>query len=342
MSKPTRKDVAKLAGVTPSTVSNVINKKINVSDKLRERVLSAVKELNYTPDVIARCMNTKSANHIELIVDQITNLYFAEMIQGAQHQASLNGYMLSINLANKDIDNIVQDCIARHVDGIILNACTQFISKEVQERLDNSGVVYVVCGGLITPVKNNITVNYIEGIKKGYKCLRELGHKKIAFISGSSDYRIENEYVHPRMSGFEWCCNNWGEGFDPEYMICGKPPYITGHTEGYNYCRELLEKEIDFTAVIVANDYMALGVLQALKEKGLRIPKDVSIISFDNTIFAQVSDPKLTSIGVSSFKIGQDSVQRIIDIKRNPAKSEEIYNINLDMELVIRESISNI
>lgn len=342
MNKSTRKDVAKLAGVTPSTVSNVINNKANVSNKLKEKVYRAIKELDYTPDVIARSMNTKSAKHIALIVDQITNLYFAEMIQGAQYQASLNGYMLSINLANSDIDNIVQDCIARHVDGIILNVCTQFISKEGKDRLDRSGVIYIVCGDLITPVKNMISVHDVEGMKKGYKCLRELGHKNIAFISGSSAYKIDNEYVHPRMSGFEWCCNNFGEGFNTNYLICGKPPYIAGHTEGYNYCKELLEKDIDFTAIIVGNDYMSLGVLQALKEKSLKIPKDISIISFDNTIFAQISDPKLTSIGVSAFKIGQKAVQRIIEVKRDPNKKEETYHLKLDMELVIRDSISNV
>lgn len=328
--KLTRDDVARLAGVAPSTVSNVVNNKDIVSDKLRKKVLNAIKELNYTPNLVARSLMTKSSKHIGLIMEDITNPHFAEMAEGAQYTAGQNGYILSINLATKDIDQVVEEYIARHVDGIVFNAYYNFISGRVIDKLKASGIKCVCCGCLNNTDFYFIGIDYYDGMKKAYEYLMESGHKNISYISGQPADKKDNIYIDTRASAYEWCCINHGEGFNEQRIVFGTPPYCTNNKAGYEYCKELAGRRVESTAIIVANDYMALGVLQFLKENGKRIPEDISIISFDNTVYAETSYPGLTSMGVSAFEIGQKAVRSIIELcKYETGKKEEWLNVKL-------------
>lgn len=331
----TRDDVAKLAGVAPSTVSNVINKKDNVSDALRKKVEKAIRQLNYTPNLIARSLMTKSSKHIGLIIDDITNPHFAEFAKGAQYAAKKNGYVLSVNLAGENADQVVQDYLTRHVDGIIFNAYIEGISPNVQARMKEGGISIVDCTSSILHGDVWLEIDYYGGMKKAYNHLRNLGHEQIAYISGQvpSDSDL-------RLKAFKWCHSHFGRDFDDVYVVFGKEPYFTNYERGYQYALELMERKLPITAFIVANDYMAIGALRALKNAGVKVPKDISVVSFDNTVYAKSSDPALTSVGSSVFAIGKKAVKYIIQQQVLSAEQKRIVK-RFPVELIIRESTSS-
>lgn len=329
----TRDDVAKLAGVAPGTVSNVINGKDNVSEKLREKVELAIKELNYTPNLVARSLMTGSSKHIGLIIDEITNPHFAELAKGVQYEAKHYGYILSISLADGNVDNIVEDFLSRHVDGIIYDAYMGNLSSNMQEKIKNSGISFVDCNGISNFSDILLEIDYQGGMKEAYCYLVGLGHEKIAYISGQGPNPTDI-----RLTTFRWCCSHIGCGTNDKYVVLGHPPYYTDFEHGYKYAYELLERKLDITAVIVVNDYTAIGVLRAFRKEGINIPKDISMISFDNTVYAKSSNPSLTSISSPVFDIGREAVKYIIQQQKlNNDVRQKIYH-RYPMALIVRES----
>jgi len=334
----TRDDVAKLAGVAPSTVSNVINNKGNVSEKLRQRIKWAIEVLDYKPNQIARSLVTKSSRHIGLIIDEITNPHFAELAKGAHYEASRLGYVLSISLGSGDVDGVIEDFISRQFDGIIYNAYMREVSPRIGEAIEKSSIPYVDCNGITHHGSILLEIDYYSGMKDAYYYLTSLGHEKIAYISGIPLKDAEDGGRPDRAEAFIWCCRNFDRDNYEDYIILPEPPYYTNYEKGYYYGQQLLSRNLDMTAVIVVNDYMAIGVLRALREKGVRVPEDVSVISFDNTIYAQVSCPALTSVGSPVFDMGRKAVEYIMQQKEMPVKDRKKIVQRFPMELVVRES----
>ena len=341
-SKVTRDDVAKLAGVAPSTVSSVVNNKGNVSDKLTQKVLDAIKKLNYTPNLVARSLRTQTTKHLGLIIDEISNPHFSEMTKGCQYEARQNGYILSISLADKYIDETIEDFISRNVDGMIFNTYSNMMSHNMRYKLEFYGIPYVECGGFRGISKYTIRINYFNGMKKIYKYLNEMGHRKIAFISGMDTNVKYGTFDEPRTAGFQWCCESFGNGFDERYLIAGEPPYNTLKDDGYVHCMKMLDRNLEHTAVIVGNDYMAIGVLKALRERGIRVPEDISVASFDNSIYAEACYPTITSLGVPAFDVGQNAVRLLFKIREKGIKNVDSVDECMEPVLVIRQSVKEI
>jgi len=329
MSIVTRDDVAKLAGVAPATVSNVINNKNNVSSKLKDKVMQAIKELNYTPNLVARSLMTKSSKHIGLVMEDLTNPHFAEMAKGVQYEASQYGYVLSINLAARDIDQVVEDYISRRVDGIIFNAYYNFISGYIMDKLKKSRIACVCCGASNNTDLNFIGTDYYDGMVKAYTYMYNMGHRTIGYISGQNAEKKGGSFIDTRAAAYEWCCSKT-DSFSINNIVFGSTPYLTDNKAGYKYCKELLGRNANITAIIAANDFMALGVLQYLREAKINIPEDMSIISFDNTVYAETSYPRLTSIGVSAFEIGRSALHNIMQQCTNePFQKEEWFSVDI-------------
>jgi LacI family transcriptional regulator len=334
----TRDDVAELAGVAPSTVSNVINKKGNVSEKLKKRIEWAIEELGYKPNLIARSLITKSSKHIGLIIDEITNPHFALLAKGAHNEANKFGYVLSISLASEHVDSVIEDFISRQFDGIIFNTYMSEVSPKMSELIIKSGIPYVDCNGITEHGSILLEIDYYSGMKDAYYYLTSLGHEKIAYISGTPP-PPPGEYSRPeRLDAFRWCCDHFGRKHYDDYIVLGDPPYFTNFEKGYQYGQQLLKRNLDITAIIAVNDYTAIGVLQALKESDIRVPEDISLISFDNTVYAQSSNPSLTSLSSPVFTIGAKAVEYIVRQKETPAEHRKKIVERFPMELVIRES----
>ena len=313
MATITRNDVAKVAGVAPSTVSNVLNSKGNVSEVRRKRVLKAIQQLDYHPNVVARSLMKKTSNQFALFMDDITNPHFATMAKGAAEEAAKQGYVLSVNFTAQNVNDIVEDYISRHVDGIIFNSYSGKLSEHVIEKLCDSNIACIRCGDINKLDFPFIGLDYYGGMMQVYGYLSEKGHQKIAYISGQGKEQYNREL---RAQAFYSCCQQSDRGFDESYIEYGKPPYLTDRQSGFENCKRLFERNNDFTAIIVANDYMALGVIEYLKSVHIRVPDDISIVSFDNSIFSLCSSPNLTSAGSDVAELGRRAVQKLIHLKQ--------------------------
>jgi DNA-binding LacI/PurR family transcriptional regulator len=336
MGKITRDDVARLAGVSPATVSNALNNKPFVSERVRKKVLRAVEELHYTPNLVARSLMTRSSSHIALLLDDITNPHFNVMAQGVQELVHDKGWMLSISLASEgNIDDIVSDYLARHVDGIILNSRRASVSDKMMARLASSGTVCVYCGAVAANNRFTLNFGYANGMKKAYSYLLDLGHTGIALLSGLA--RMEDPAAEDqRIETFRWSAEHFGGSLAPRWLIYGEPPYPTDMAAGYAAAAELLKSRPLPTAVITINDYMAVGAMKCLKENRIRIPQDMSLISFDNTIYAQITTPGLTSVSSPAREFGRTAAELVFEARE--AEKPRYREILFDMELVIRES----
>lgn len=335
----TRKDVAKKAGVSTATVSNVINGTKYVSDELSQKVKKAIKELDYKPNMIAKSLKTKKSKQVAILIDDITNPYFSEIILGFESEAKKRGYITNIGIGNNSTSEYFNDFLSRSIDGvfIIVNTEDKVPFKKIKEMHENGTVIInTLENNPFKKYSSNIYVNYFDGMKKIFKHLIELGHKKIGFI----------DYIEPglecnlsRYEGYKNCLDMYNIDYDKNKVVFGKPPYNSSYEEGYKYMKELIARDTDITAVIIINDYMATGALTALKEENLNVPEDISLVSIDNTIFSKITTPKLTSLNVDN-KLNGVKAMELIDnmIKGNM----EHTNIEVPTNLVIRGSTSKL
>lgn len=295
----TRQDVAALAGVSVATVSYVINGTKNVTPEVRHRVERAVSELNYRPNLLARSLSKKETRHVAMLVENLNNPHYCEMLSGAQTIASEKGYIvsvISIDLARPDD---VLDLASRGLDGVILALATE--NTTVQSMLPSHFPV-------ISPGKY-IEFDYSQAFDDLLDALLSDGHRDIAFLSGL-----------PISSPQHWRYHAWKDSLEkhglplrPELIVDGLPSAATDEAEGERAMRELLARDVPFTAVYAVNDLMALGAMRELHSRGLRIPQDVSIVGCDRLQLLRYFIPSLATMDVHPFETGRQLMKMLID-----------------------------
>ena len=196
--KATRADVAKLAGVSTATVSYVLNGSRNMSEKTQKRVLDAVEQLNYKPDMVARSMSTNETMQLSLMVNDITNPFFSEIILGFETAAMEKGYFVNVCTGQKDINSYFDNYIARRIDGVYIAAVPYRFDMKRLYALAANGIKVVVSGNAEADLKkvSSIEIDYVDGMNRAMDHLYRLGHRRIAYISGLSrkhrfDKRVE-------------------------------------------------------------------------------------------------------------------------------------------------------
>jgi LacI family transcriptional regulator len=330
----TIKDVAHKVGVNPSTVSRVLNGDSNLSirEETRNRILEAIQEMGYRPDPIARSLRMKTSDAIGMLIPDITNPFFPEIIKGAETAASEKG--LSLILCNTDENSakekdLVRFLIDRRVDGILLFSSR--LEDETLVEVEKSGIPFVLVNrGSRSNSGPHVVVDNSQGAQLAVQHLIRLGHRRIAHISGF----LYTETGLERFEGYRKSLNAAGLPFVSEYMV------EAGFAEqkGYTAMQKLLSVSKPPTAVFAANDLMAMGAMTAVIEKGLRIPEDLSIVGFDDIWVARRITPSLTTIRIPLNEMGYLAVQMIADkIKKNTLINERVI---LPPELVIRSSTS--
>ncbi|MGI6705873.1 MAG: LacI family DNA-binding transcriptional regulator [Clostridia bacterium] len=348
MKKVNRNDIARLAGVSPATVSNVLNNK-RVSSKLRKRVLDVVQELNYTPNLVARSLVTKSSKHIELIIPDIINPNYSSLAQGMQHQAHKNGYLLSISIMksgeNSNLERIIDYCIGRNVDAAVFVFCYDLLSDSQKGRLLDHDIILVDITHLYPQpaIKPHISVEpgYYEGMKKAFEHLVDLGHKKIAYITGGDGRQKKGVYIKSRDQAFKECYEKYFSFYDERYLIVNTS-LSNYNTVGYRAGEAFVSSSIDFTAAIVASDSLVFGFIRALHDAGKTVPDDVSVVSFGDTPIAQVSIPTLTSVPTPDVEIGETVVRHIIEYMEKDSGKETRMKLQFPVSIIPRESTKRI
>ncbi|MCB7319268.1 LacI family DNA-binding transcriptional regulator [Lacrimispora sp. 210928-DFI.3.58] len=303
-----RKEVALAAGVSEATVSHVINGTKYVSPELTMRVRKAIEEKGYRLNQAARCLATNRSGHLALIVNNLKNPRYAEVAEAMQEEARAKGYIVStidINLFNFTEDAVF-DLISRNVDGLFL--ATYIDSMEPAIKRACEGGIKVISGN--PEFGHILDVSYRKAIVDMVKCLAELGHERIAFLSGYST----KESKHTKYGDFCEALRVQGLPLIRELIVEGEPPYIADLDAGYHSMKELLGRTRDFTAVFAVNDLVAIGAMKALREQGLRIPEDISVVGCDDIQFASYMEPALATIRIPKGEMGMLATDMLYDI----------------------------
>jgi LacI family transcriptional regulator len=293
------RDVARRAGVSISTVSRVTNDKGTVNREMADRVWRAVRELNYQPDPQARALVSGRSHIIGLMVTEITNPFFPELIQGFEQFAVESGYEILLASTPNDAAGIamsVRRILQRKVDGVAV----MMFGREapILEELAAHAVPLVVMDGAPAfPKIDAVRVNYDEGICQALAHLADLGHQSIAFVSGP----LEQASARFRRDAFEKAMRSCHLKLRSELLIEGD------HTleGGLAAMTQLLERANAPTAVVCSNDLTAIGVLHCLFEAGKQVPADLSVIGFDDVHIAQFMLPPLTTVRMSCADIAR-------------------------------------
>ena len=300
------KDIAKEAGVSTATVSHVINNTKFVSDETRVKVQKAIKKFDYHPNAHAQSLALGKSKMIGLLVSDIANPFFPEIIKSVESAVFSNGY--SLILLNTDYDakravEYVHRLIQMRVAGIILMNAEFDQSLVKAAKLKKTSIVFHD-QHIVDEKMSTIILDYDVGISEAVQHLVSLGHTDIAHIAGS--HEIYSAVI--RENAFKAAIKKFVRG-------AGKPRIYEGDFRfegGRHAARRILAEKKRPTGVVVANDMMALGAMQEFKAAGLSIPGDISIIGFDDISFASLSEPPLTTVCSPRVEIGRRAVEALL------------------------------
>jgi DNA-binding LacI/PurR family transcriptional regulator len=324
------KDVAREAGVSTATVSHVINNSRYVTEATREKVLSAVEKCNYYPNAHARSLASGRSNMLGVLVSDIANPFFPELVKSIEEAAFERGYDLILLNTNYDAERTsgyIKRLIQRKVAGVAL--MTSEMDAALIDELARCHVsVVFLDSGSAGECMSNLLVNYETGIDEAVRHLVSLDHRRIAYIGGPGRLRSAIKRLEAFQGGIA-------------RHLPGAPasPLYEGDFRlegGRRAAREMLAASCLPTAVIVANDMMALGVMQECRASGLRIPLDLSVIGFDDIAFAELSDPPLTTISLPRAELGRRAVEALM--MTIEGANRQGLEMHIQTRLVIRGS----
>lgn len=335
--KPTIKDVAKLAGVSIKTVSNVLNNNTErFSETTRDRVLDAIAKLNYQPNRAAQYMRSGAIQVIALAISNIANPYFSDIAREIINAASDYGYNVLIEhtaglAANERL--LMSPASPHTVDGLILDP----VALTEAELHDIRAIIPVVLIGERATGQyfDHIMIDNIAASRQITTHLLELGRRRIALLPVVPDK--PNSLYHMRQQGYLQALEAAGVPFDPRLVVTLEGPIGLGHRDGMAATEQLLARDIPFDAIFCLNDRVALGAMKTLKRHSYRIPDDVAIVGFDDIEEGFVASPSVTTISPDKTALGQLAVSLLIArIKGERTGPAEQFRPNF--KLLVRES----
>ena len=328
-------DVARRAGVSTATVSRVLNRNYPVSDGVRQRVLDAVRDLGYVANAHARALLTSTSGTVGVILHDVSDPYFAEIVRGIQEVAGLEDRLVVICNSQREPDReitYIEMLRAHRVDAIIMAGGhildDEYVMalREQALQLRAQGSRLILCGR--HPVRADAVVpdNTVGGARL-VRHLLDRGHRRIAHIAGPPNFSTTQD----RLDGYRGGLASFGLEADPDLVATGD----FTREGGYEAAGRLLDAEVGFTAIFAANDLAAVGAMARLQERGLRVPEDVSVAGFDDVPVARDVTPALTTVRVPMVDMGRQSMRLAL---REPGAPHEV--VRLETELVVRRSVA--
>ena len=330
----TIKEVARLAGVSVGTVSNVITGMAPVAEPRKQRVQKVIRELNYHRNHVARSLKLQRTKMLGMIVSDITNPFFSQVVRGAEEAALKRGYLLLTFNTDDHVERerqVISVLQSRRVDGILLVvAPSKTKPTHIIETL-KAGTP-VVCLDRLPPgiAVDSVTVDNVGAARECVRHLIGRGHRKIGIITGS----LALATAQQRLLGYEEAMREAGLDIDRRWMRRGD----FRSESGYQLGREILQEEDRPTALFVCNNLMAYGVLRALDDLGLQCPRDLAIATFDDPTITQVFRPRLTAVSQPAYSFGYTGTELLIQRIESKTTGESPIAIRLPTELHIRES----
>lgn len=326
---PGIKEVAKQANVSIATVSRVLSRPETVAKETIKKVLEVIEDLNYQPNAAARQLRMSETTTILVVVPDITNTFFSDVLRGIEFVALENGYQVLLGDADNSAERekgYLSILRQKKAAGMIL--LTAGIEADIVEEIASEYPVVLACEYLEGVNVPTVSIDNVSGARKATEYLINLGHKRIGFISGPMNSVLSRD----RLKGFYQAMGQYNLKVEPELVQEGNFSYKSG----LNMTLKLLAYSHTPTAVFAANDEMAFGAVNAIERKGLSVPNDISVIGFDNIKFSAIFKPALTTISQPTFDIGTKAMELLIGLmtKQEMKKTQYI----LENKLVLRDS----
>lgn len=332
---PTIYDVARLAKVSTTTVSKVLSNTPYVSEKTRQRILAAMRELQYSPNLAARGLTNNHTYVLGLIIPYDPDYLFSdpfvlEVIHGVESVASENDYNVLLSMSKKSDQRSAADRFLRsgYVDGVVM--VETVAGGSASKDLEACHIPYVSVGYREDRQEiNSVHSNHYQGAYKAVKHLLSLGHRRIGVISGPTNFIMG---VEERIRGARDAMKQYGLTLDSDLITYGDFTIDSG----YRAALPLLEAKERPTAIFAINDRMALGAIRRARELHLHIPADLSLVGFDDVPLMEVIEPPLTTVRQFPVEIGRIATQRLFEIIEH--KITEFASVVLPVDLIVRTS----
>lgn len=329
------KTIAKIAGVSVTTASRVLNHPKKVSPETRDHVLSVMKELNYTPNWFARNIQSSRTNMIGLIVPNFSDPGIMEIVKGVEdvaHQKGSNVLVCNTEYDKEKELEYVQTLMEKKVDGIVLISTT--LGEKNLLSIKETGMAYVLIGKNEDYTNHNLVyTNYKESVKDAILYLLKIGRKNIAFVIGDNP----KTEMKLKLDGYKAALNESSIDFN-ENMISYGENSIEG---GYLAAGSLLNTNNTVDGIFVSSDVMAFGVLELLKQREIDVPDKIALIGYGDLQTGAIIDPKLTTISKPKYRMGLTGTRLLFDIIEGDADMDDNNEIMIQSKLKIRKSCGN-
>ncbi len=321
-------EVAKSAGVSIATVSRVANGTAPVDARTEKRVRAAMERLRYRPHALARGLAARRSHTVGLLITDILDPYFAEIVRGAQAQAELSGYVVllgdaSVHTAREEL--LVRRLLERRVDGLIV--ASSRTTEEYAELLRSEDVPVVCINGPRGQFPHAVRIDNRAGASLAIAHLVALGHRRIAHVAGPTGVTTQEE----RLAGYRAALREAGLRDEPRLVVAGSGKL----EESREAARALLALSDAPTAIFAYNDRSAIGCYQSIHAAGLRVGADVSVVGFDDVVMASWVDPALTTVNQPREEMGRIAVDMLLAILRGESPDDHVV---VPPRLVVRAS----
>lgn len=326
----TIKDVAKIAGVSAATVSRVMNGTKPVNPETQQKVLQAIEKTGFKRNAAARSLVVRKSNLLGVLIPDISNIYFVDLIKGIDAESHYYGYNIIVTDFSCDEQREIESLnllLEKGVDGIIFTAHNT-VKKSMEDIINNSGIPFV---SLNRVYKNAMSIR-VDNYKESYDAvmyLIGLGHRHIGFISGSFE---DTASGIERLKGYRQALTDGGIQYSNSLVCEGDYTYKSG----YNAAEKLLISNKGISAMFAANDEMAFGAMALIEDKGMKVPQDISLIGFDDISYSSYIRPRLTTVHQPIYEIGELAAKMLIKYV-NKEKIEE-NDVVLKGGIVVRDS----
>lgn len=339
--KVTIRDVALHAGVSPATVSRVLNKPELVETETKERVRAAMEALDFHPSAMARSLSIQRTHTIGLVVPGITDFFFSEIYAGIERASRDHGMKVLLYDAQHDHHRALEafGFLKQHgVDGIIFTS--KLVTDDYNPVLMRVGLPVVL---VLTQAsgKMQLPAYKVDEVKAEFDAVAHLvsrGHQRIGIIAANLDDEVTGTQ---RYQGYRQAVSHYGLPFDDSFVEVGNYRFM----DGYTAMQRLLSRQEknQLTAVVTVSDEMAVGAMRCLYDNGLRVPDDISVVGFDDLRIAAMTTPRLTTVRQPFFEIGEKAINHLMALIEEPASTVQQQGIYyLPHHVVERESVRTI
>jgi len=326
------REIAKRANVSIATVSRTINRHQTVDPKLAKRVWKVVEEIGYYPNTQARALVSGKSRILGLIVSEITNPFFPEIVQSFENTAVANGYEILVTSTvhePKRMELAVRRMIERRVDGVAVLTFGFEETLTADLRYRKMPLVFVDVGPL-APGVANIRINYMNGLRQAVQHIAALRHERIAFVTGP----LTLKSAITRRECFERSMQEIGLHVAPEYIVEADHT-LEGGMRAFAGIAGLRERP---TAVLCSNDMTAIGVMREAYEYGISVPREISVVGFDNIRLCEFTTPPLTTVEMSQVGLAQLAFRALVEELEDTEAARAPREYTLTTNLVLRRS----